>query len=92
MFDTPFSDDYNLLYKLTHFIIGFIIALTCSYSYLFFLFVLFYQFIQYYFNFRFFLFNKHFFKKGNSFKHTINKLIDYLYGFLFGFIFNYFFF
>ena len=80
-----------LIYSLSHFILGFI-----SYYYkVFIILFLIYQFIQYFYNIRFFLLDKKCFndikkcyKRNNNIKHTLKKIMQFVIGFLIAFIYN----
>ena len=80
-----------LLYLLSHIILGFI---SYYYNKLVILFLI-YQFIQYYFNIRFFLLDvkcfhniKKCYKKNNNILHTSKKITQFIYGYLIAFFFN----
>ena len=83
MLKTNFDKDYTIFYKINHIIIGCLLGiLNGTFLIAGIMFIFLYQLIQLIFNFRFFFYGSKKIKKGNSLKHTINKLIDYLIGFL----------
>jgi len=75
-----YNKDCTNIYILNHILIGFFVGLI-KYKYILILLIILYQFIQLIFNVRFFIYDFKI-KKGNSLKHTLNKLLQYLYGFL----------
>lgn len=83
MFKTNFNKDYKVFYKIHHIIIGsFLGVLNQSFLIPGIILILLYQLFQLFFNIRFFVNDSVKIKKGNSLKHTLNKLVDYLIGFL----------
>ena len=93
LFKTPYY--YNNIYTMTHFLTGILLAFfycmsgNSVYKTLFILLLLFifsYQGIQLFLNIRIFI-DKLEIKSGNSLKHTINKLLEYLLGFIIGYSF-----
>lgn len=82
-FETKYNKNYSNMYILSHIIIGGILGVQCipyTYRIVLLLSILIYQFVQLIFNFRYF-FDKNILLKGNSIKHTINKLSAYLIGY-----------
>lgn len=89
IFKTKYNNDYSLLHRYIHILLGGILAINkINYKYrlLLLFIILLYQFVQLFFNIRYF-FNKNKLKNGNSLKHTINKLLDYSIGFFIVWIF-----
>ncbi len=90
-FKTIYNKDYTNINRLIHFIFGGILGfqyISVKLRLILFINIVVYQFGQLLFNVRYFIFfNK--FIKGNSIKHTLNKLLDYLYGYLIISIINY---
>lgn len=71
-----------LKYKISHIIIGF-----CAYNYnILWAAILLYQFIQYWYNIRFYIFDYKILP-NNTLNHTINKLYDYVIGYLIAYIY-----
>jgi hypothetical protein len=81
--DNNYNSDYKIFYRLSHYIIGGIIGFNIDnlVGKLLLLFILLYQFVQYFYNFRYFILTNQI-KKGNCFSHTYQKLSDYLVGFI----------
>jgi|MDSX01.1.fsa_nt_gb hypothetical protein len=78
------NDIYNKectnIYILNHILIGFFIGLF-EHKYILMIIIFVYQWIQFIFNIRFFIYDFKI-KKGNSLQHTLNKLLQYLFGFI----------
>lgn len=80
-YSEDYSKDCTSIYILTHILIGFFVGLVVKYKYILILGILLFQFSQFIFNVRFFIYDFKI-KKGNSLKHTLNKLLQYLFGFI----------
>ena len=82
-----------VIYELSHYIMG---ILSVKYNFIIILFLT-YQFLQLYFDTRFFILNvdiknlsiKNCFKKGNNINHTIKKLKQFMIGIIIGIGINY---
>lgn len=79
-----YNKDCTEIYILNHILIGFFVGIT-KYKYILIISIIIYQFIQFIFNVRFFIYDFKI-KKGNSLKHTLNKLLQYIIGFIIGLI------
>ena len=79
-----YNKDCTEIYILNHILIGFFVGIT-KYKYILIISIIIYQFIQFIFNVRFFIYYLKI-KKGNSLKHTLNKLLQYIIGFIIGLI------
>lgn len=88
----PENYDYPIIYKLVHIILGFIVGIKTPISLYLLISILIYQISQYLLNIRLFLLDKMSIEKGNSLKHTLNKLGEYMLGYILGilclYIFN----
>jgi len=85
MFVNKYNNDYTNIYRFKHIILGGLLGVkyfSIKIRLLLFIIIVIYQLFQLLFNIRFFLFSKEIIRKGNSIKHTINKLLDYLYGYI----------
>jgi len=83
IFQTKYNNEYTFLHKSIHIILGGILGIKLipfEYKKILFLSILIYQFGQLFFNVRYF-FNMNKLIKGNSIKHTLNKLLDFIFGY-----------
>ena len=83
LFTTKYNNEYTNLHRLIHLSLGGILAVRAIeyiYRKILFIGIILYQFGQLFFNVRYF-FNKNKFVKGNSVKHTLNKLFDFIIGY-----------
>ena len=83
IFKTIYNNRYTFLYKCIHIIHGLLVGIKYipyKYRNMLFISLLIYQFGQLVFNIRYFI-NINKIIKGNSIKHTINKLLDYIFGY-----------